>query len=265
MMIQNAQRTALVTGASSGIGRELAKLLARDGYNLVLVARNKEALNRLAVEIKTQNNLTITIIPMDLSDSRAPREVYDGTIRARIAIDILVNDAGFGSFGFFADTSLETEMRLIEVNIAALTALTKLFVGDMKARKLGRIMNVASTAAFWPGPLMAVYYASKAYVLSFSEALANELQGTGITVTALCPGPTRTEFQRRAGMEKSGLMQRIGTMDAETVARAGYRGLMRGKIVVVPGFINKITAWLPSLVPRGIATAIIRRMQNERL
>lgn len=177
-------------------------------------------------------------------------------------VEALVNNAGFTIFGLFTETDLQTELDLLQVNVVALTALTKLFVKDMVTRKSGRVLNLASTAAFEPGPLMAVYYASKAYVLSFSEAIANELRGTGVTVTALCPGPTSTGFQKRGDMEDSRLVQgRIG--DARSVALAGYRGLMAGKTVVIPGFGNKLVPWLVRLSPRSMVPRVVRRMQER--
>jgi uncharacterized protein len=179
-----------------------------------------------------------------------------------MAVDILVNNAGYPVFGLFTQTNLRMELDMLQVNVVALTALTKLFLRGMVERRSGRILNLASTAAFEPGPLMAVYYASKAYVLSFSEALANELRGTGVTVTALCPGPTRTGFQERGAMEDSRLVN--GTIaDARSVALAGYRGLMRGKTIVIPGFSNKLVPWVVRLSPRAVVPRVVRRMQER--
>src|SRR5581483_11195724 len=190
------RKTALVTGASSGIGMEFARLLARDGYHVFLVARSEEPLKVMAREIGSA-----TVLVADLASPDAPRHVFDSAG----PVDILINNAGFGLSGAFAETDLGRELEMIQVNIAALTALTKLFLKPMIERRSGRIVNVASTAAFQPGPLMAVYYATKAYVLSFSEAVADELRGSGVTVTALCPGPTATGFAERAGMTRSRL------------------------------------------------------------
>jgi short-subunit dehydrogenase len=175
---------------------------------------------------------------------------------------VLVNNAGFPVFGMFTETNLETELEMLQVNVVALTQLTKLFLKGMIERRYGRILNLASTAAFEPGPLMAVYYASKAYVLSFSEALANELRGTGVTVTTLAPGPTRTGFQKRGQLEDSRLVQ--GQIaDAHSVALAGYRGLMAGKTLVIPGFANKLIPWIVRVSPRGVVTRVVRRMQER--
>jgi short-subunit dehydrogenase len=175
---------------------------------------------------------------------------------------VLVNNAGFPVYGLFNETDLEVELEMLQVNVIALTALTKLFLKGMVERRYGRILNLASTAAFEPGPLMAVYYASKAYVLSFSEALANELRGTGITVTTLAPGPTRTGFQKRGQLEDSRLVQ--GEIaDAQSVALAGYRGLMAGKTLVIPGFTNKLIPLIVRVSPRGMITRVVRRMQER--
>jgi short-subunit dehydrogenase len=189
-------------------------------------------------------------------------EIYEEVTAASMHVDVLVNNAGFPVFGPFVETDLQVELEMLQVNVIALTALTKLFLKGMVERRAGRILNLASTAAFLPGPLMAVYYASKAYVLSFSQALSNELRGTGVTVTALSPGPTRTGFQKRGVMEDSRLVQ--GQIaDAASVALAGYRGLMAGKTIVIPGFTNKVIPWVVRLSPRGVVTRVVRRMQER--
>jgi hypothetical protein len=189
-------------------------------------------------------------------------EIFEEVTAASMHVDVLVNNAGFPVFGPFVDTDLRVELEMLQVNVIALTALTKLFLRGMVERRAGRILNLASTAAFLPGPLMAVYYASKAYVLSFSQALSNELRGTGVTVTALSPGPTRTGFQKRGVMEDSRLVQ--GQIaDAASVALAGYRGLMAGKTIVIPGFTNKLIPWVVRLSPRGVVTRVVRRMQER--
>ncbi|MBI1807060.1 MAG: SDR family oxidoreductase [Ignavibacteria bacterium] len=256
-------KTALITGASTGIGREFSKLFARDGYNLLLVARNETALASLASDLTAKHGIAATIITKDLSSRSSPTEIYDFIHDQAITIDVLVNNAGFGTHGAFTGTDLILELQQMDLNIVALTHLTKLFVKDMVRRGSGRILNVASTAAFQPGPLMAVYYATKAYVLSFSEALRAELKGTGITVTTLCPGPTRTEFQKRAGMEKTNLFRSANVMEAATVAAIGYRGLMNGKGIVVPGIINKLVAFGVRLSPREIVTGVVKRLNQE--
>jgi short-subunit dehydrogenase len=258
--MNNTNRTALITGASSGIGRELAKLFAHDHYNLVLVARNSARLAQVADELQRQFGITAKSFPLDLSASSAPQFLFDQLAPESVTIEVLVNNAGYGKLGAFAEVSAEESLGQIQVNIAALTHLTKLFLGPMLERKSGKILNVASTAGFQPGPLMAVYYATKAYVISFSEALANELQGTGVTVTCLCPGVTDTEFQKRAGTEQTRLFRQMRPMDAKTVARDGYRGLMKGKPLLISGFRNWLLAESLRVSPRRIVTAVSRRL-----
>src|SRR6266852_587673 len=211
-------QTALITGASAGIGRELAKLFAKDGYNLVLVARNGSRLNQFADELQRQFSISAKALALDLASVSAPQFLFDQLTRENIAIDVLVNNAGYGKLGAFAEVSLEESLGQIQLNITALTHLTKLLLGPMLELKSGKILNVASTAGFQPGPLMAVYYATKAYVISFSEALANELSGSGVTVTCLCPGATDTEFQKRAGTEET-LLFKLRPMTAKAVAQ----------------------------------------------
>jgi len=255
-------KTALVTGASGGIGYELALLFARDGFDCILVARSQDKLRELAARLESEHRVKTLVIVKDLSRPSAVDEIYEEVTAASMPIDVLVNNAGFPVFGLFHETDLKVELEMLQVNVIALTALTKLFLRGMIDRRSGRILNLASTAAFVPGPLMAVYYASKAYVLSFSEALANESHGTGVTVTALCPGPTRTGFQKRGVMEDSRLVQ--GQIaDARSVALAGYRGLMAGKTIVIPGLTNKLVPWIERLSPRGMVTRVVRRMQDR--
>ena len=256
--------TALVTGASSGIGLELATLLAKNHHDLVLIARGRERLDGIARGLTEEFGVTATVLPADLTDPSAPIDIVLALAEQKLSIDVLVNNAGFGVYGFFANTPLEKELAMIQVNITALTHLTKLLLPRMLERRRGRILNVASTAAFQPGPLMAVYYATKAYVLSFSEALGNETAGTGVTVTALCPGPTITEFQKRAGLEMTRLFKSPLVMDAPTVARAGYDGMMRGKRVVVPGATNRTLVQALRVTPRRLAAAVARRIQESK-
>ncbi len=248
----------LITGASSGIGLELARIFARERSGLVLVARGQQKLEELAAELRN-SGVQVQVIAKDLAGAGAAEEIQ----REAGPIDILVNNAGFGSFGEFANTPLTEDLNLMRVNMEALVGLTKLFLPGMIQARSGRILNVASTAAFQPGPLMALYYASKAFVLSFSEAIANELHGTGVTVTVLCPGPTVTDFQRRANMAESGLFKRMGAMDARSVAEAGYRGLMAGRTIVIPGMKNRMLAESVRFAPRKMVTAISRKMQDR--
>ena len=263
-MAPGSRGTALVTGASSGIGLELSTLLARDRHELVLVARSRDRLEAIARGLTEEFGVAVTILARDLALPETPAEIARELDERRLTIDILVNDAGFGVYGPFAETPLRKELEMIQVNVAAPTHLTKLLLPGMLQRRRGRIMNVASTAAFQPGPLMAVYYATKAYVLSFSEALANELAGTGVTVTALCPGPTITEFQKQAGMGKTLLFHSPLVMKASEVARAGYEGMMRGKALVIPGLANLALVEALRVTPRRLVTAIARRIQETR-
>ena len=198
---------ALVTGASGGMGLEFARLLAKDNYNLLLIARSENKLKSIASELEIQYAIKVLIQAKDLSHPSAADEIFEFTRQNNLIVDVLINNAGFGNFGFFTETAIQKEIEMIDLNIKALTMMTKLFVKEMVARGKGKILNIASTAAFQPGPLMAVYYASKAYVLSFSEALSNELQGTGVTVTTLCPGPTQTGFEKAASLQESGLFK----------------------------------------------------------
>jgi short-subunit dehydrogenase len=255
--------TALVTGASGGIGEELARLFAADGHDLVLVARSRDKLARLAAELGEKNKVAARVLAADLARPEAPREIFEELGGAGVVVDALVNNAGFGSYGLFAETDLKSELDLLQVNVVALTHLSKLFLPSMLARRRGFVMNVASTAAFQPGPLMAVYYASKAYVLSLSEALANECEGTGVRVSALCPGPTETGFVAAAGMEQSKLFDR-GAMTAREVAEAGYRGLLAGKTLVIPGLRNALVARAVGMMPRGMVTKVVRGIQEKR-
>ncbi|MDA0735343.1 MAG: SDR family oxidoreductase [Chloroflexi bacterium] len=258
-----AHKTALITGATGGIGYETAKLFARDKYNLVLVARGEQRLKELGDELTKEYGITVMALAQDLAKLGASEEIFSNVQQQSITIDVLVNNAGFGSYGFFAESDLTKEMDMIQVNINALTHLTKLFLPGMLQRKSGKILNVASTAAFFPGPIMAVYYASKAYVLSFSEAIANELKGTGVTVTALCPGPTRTGFQSNAAVGNARLFESSQLMSAETVAKVGYKGLMRGKTVVIPGLTNQLMSLSPRFTPRNLTTSIVRYFQQS--
>jgi len=252
--------TALITGASVGIGYELAKVFASSGHDLVLVARNEPQLQSVAAECEALG-ATSRIIPSDLAVTGAAQAIYDRLASDGASVEVLVNNAGFGTHGEFTAIDLDSDLRLLQVNIVALTHLTKLFLRDMVHRGSGKILNVASTAAFQPGPLMATYYASKAFVLSFSEAIAVECRPHGVTVTTLCPGPTRTEFQKRAGIESSPLA-RANVMDARTVALAGYNGLMRGRRIVIPGAANRLLTALVPFTPRRLVTRITKRFNQ---
>jgi short-subunit dehydrogenase len=256
--------TTLITGASSGIGLELARIAAAHGHDLVLVARREQTLNDLARELQAQHAVRVHVVGADLSRPGAPAALVARLSALNVEVDVLVNNAGFGLYGRFADTPLDTELQMIQLNIAALTDLTKRVLPGMTARRSGRVMNVASTAAFLPGPLMAVYYATKAYVLSFSEAIGSELAGSGVTVTALCPGPTSTGFQAAANLGTSRLVTGRLVAGAHDVARAGWDGMMAGQTLVVPGLFNKATASVPRFLPRRLVAAMVRRAQERR-
>jgi hypothetical protein len=249
---------ALVTGASCGIGAELAKVFAAHRFNLVLVARNEARLNQLAGELRAKHGIQVKVLPKDLSSMTAAREIYDAL--RETPISILVNNAGFGVFGPFARNGLQAQTEMMQVNMTALVQLTHSLVQPMLARGAGRILNVASTAAFQPGPMINIYYATKAFVYSFSCALAEELKGTGITVTTLCPGTTRTGFFARAQMR---IARGWPMMEARTVAEIGYRGLMNGKRVVIPGAANKIASALAKRAPARLTSAIVARIHRS--
>jgi uncharacterized protein len=249
--------TVLITGASGGIGYELAKLFARDHHNLILVARSGDKLAQVATELQA-HGVTVKTVALDLAAPPAPMFLFDQLQREGVVIDILVNNAGFGAFGEFAQMPTDEILGQIQLNISALTELTRLFLPPMVQRRTGRIMNVASTAAFQPGPLLAVYYASKAYVLSFSEAIANELRDSGVTVTCFCPGATHTGFAKRAGTENSRLFKQLGGMSAEKVALDGYRAVMEGRGVSISGAHNWVVAQSTRFAPRKMVTAVSR-------
>jgi short-subunit dehydrogenase len=255
---------ALVTGASSGIGYELTKVLAREGHDLALVARSADQLEKIAADLRDDFGVRALVVAADLADPDSPDQICARLREADFTVNVLVNNAGFGTMGRFARSDTAAQVDMVGVNVTALTHLTRLYVAEMVERGDGRIMNVASTAAFQPGPFMAVYFATKAFVLSFSEALAEELRGTGVTVTALCPGPTLTGFQKRAGMERAPVGGRMVTGDAASVARAGYAGLMKGRRVVIPGLFNRAGTILPRFFPRGLATRIVARLTAAR-
>jgi uncharacterized protein len=250
---------ALVTGASSGIGLEMAKLLAARGYSLALVARNEEKLTSLAEELKKQYRIDCIVIACDLAKSGAPIEIFEKL--KGVEIEVLINNAGFGGFGKFHSMEAKTFLEMIQVNITSLTELTHLFLPQMIARGTGRIMNVASTAAFQPGPFMAVYYATKAYVLSFSEAIGNELSDSGVTVTALCPGPTLSGFQDRAKMKASKMLKnKTLVMDSLPVAEQGVKALFEGKAIHVTGLLNRLVATSVRFAPRSFVTKLSRKI-----
>ena len=252
--------TVLITGASSGIGRELARLFASDGADLVLIARSEDRLRELARELTTESGVMVEVVPADLAQPGSPDQIVQTLAQRQIDVDVLVNNAGFGARGPVAGIGVGRQLDMIEVNVAALTRLTALLLPGMLERRRGGILNVASTAAFQPGPNSAVYYATKAYVLSFTEALAEEVRGSGVRVSCLAPGPTDTGFAAQAGAAGSRLFRR-GVMDAGRVARAGHDGLRRGKTLVIPGLRNRALAVGARLSPRILVTKISGYMQ----
>jgi short-subunit dehydrogenase len=251
------EQWALITGASVGIGRELAQIFAEHGFNLVLVARDAQRLNRLSEELKSARQIQTQVLAQDLSDPEAPTRVFE-QVRGK-EISVLVNNAGFGAYGPFLETDLSVQTDMMQVNMTALVELTQLFARSMVERRQGRILNVASTAAFQPGPLLSIYYASKAFVYSFTYALADELAGTGVTATALCPGMTKTEFQERAHLAGNG---RWPLMSARSVAEKGYVGLMKGKRVVIPGLMNQVSSFIAKRAPARLTTLVVRRIHK---
>lgn len=253
------ERTALITGASSGIGTALAEEFARNGHDLVLVARREGRLEQVGGRLSQQYGVDASIISKDLSLPEAAREVFNELHERSVHIDILVNNAGMIVYGEFSENDLDVELRMIGVNLLATTKLTKLFLPAMIRKGSGRILNLGSNGSFAPSPLNAVYSATKAYVLSFSEAIAEELTSTGVTVTTLCPGATESELQRRAGMDDVRLLQ-SGVMSAEKVAEIGYQSLMDGERVVVPGLMNKLQIFLLRFLPRRMVVKLAQGM-----
>ena len=255
--------TALITGASNGIGLELAKIHAAKGDQLVLVARNKSKLDELKIELEKTYKISVYTIGKDLSAMNAGQEIFDETSKQQIHIDYLINNAGFGDFGMFVETDWNKEAQMIQLNITALTQLTKLYHKEMVKRGSGKIMNVASTAAFQSGPTMAVYYATKAYVLSFSEAIDNEVRDKGVTVTALCPGATESGFQAAAAMEESNLVKGRKLPTSKEVAEYGYESMMKGRTVAIHGFMNYLLANSVRFIPRAMVVKVTRKLQDK--
>jgi short-subunit dehydrogenase len=255
--------TALITGASNGIGLELAKVHASKGGDLVLVARNKSKLDELKAELENKYKVKVYTIGKDLSLNNSAQEVYEETTKQNIQIDYLINNAGFGDFGMFVDSDWSKELQMINLNITTLTQFTKLYLKDMVKRRNGKIMNVASTAAFQPGPIMAVYFATKAYVLSFSEAVDNEVRDKGVTITALCPGATESGFQAAAAMEESNMVKGKKLPTSKDVAVFGYAQMMKGKTVAIHGLMNWILANSVRFTPRSIVVMIARKLQGN--
>jgi len=257
--------TALVTGASSGIGYELARLLASNGRSLMLVARDDTRLKDVSAHLRAEFDITVAWRAIDLSDASAVQQLWNGLAEDGVVVDVLINSAGVGAYGELCEQSTDVIQRMVTLNVTSLTMLTRLALPGMIVRKQGRILNVASLAAYQPaGPRMSVYYATKSYVLSFSKGIADELAGSGVSVTALCPGPTASAFENRSGVHGTGLYGRLPQMSARAVAAAGYRGMLRGRSVVIPGLMTKIASFAGELPPRSIALAVNRFLLKRK-
>ncbi len=246
---------ALITGGSVGIGAALADVFARHGHDLILVSRNREKLEARGRDIQQKFGVQVVCLPEDLTDPAGPQRLHQAVAERKLAVEYLVNNAGVGLYGKFATTDLDAELKMIQLNVTSVVDLTKRFLPAMIERRSGRILNVASTAAFVPGPWMSVYYATKAFLLSFSQAIDYELKPHGITVTTLCPGPTESEFKVRARSQRSRLFERF-VMDAPPVARVGYDAMMKGQSVAVPGLRNKLIPAAVRFVPRPLIAAL---------
>jgi short-subunit dehydrogenase len=250
---------ALVTGASAGIGRELSKVMAAAGFNLILVARDTQRLTELASELESNYSIATRVLSKDLSKPESAEEIF-ATLEG-LEVSILVNNAGCGSMGPFNEEDYKSSLNMLQVNVNSLVQLTRLFLPPMLNRKTGHILNMASTAAFQPGPFTALYYASKAFVFSFSMALAEELKGTGVSVTTCCPGFTKTEFHARAGMKRSGHF--ISEMSAQAVAKAALEGMLAKRRVIIPGALNKISSVVARHLPVRLTAKIVRRINGR--
>ena len=257
------KKTALVTGASSGFGREIVKLFARDGYNVILVARGEGELQEVAQKLEAEfPGCETLVITKDLSHPQAAQELYDTVIEHRLSVNALVNDAGFGEHGLFIDTDLDKELAMIQLNVTSLVTLTKLFVRDMVDRGGGKILQLASTVSFMPVPKLSVYAATKAFVLSFSEAIAYELEGTGVTMTALCPGASDTEFFIRANAEGANVTD-TPLSDPADVANDGYEAMMKGESRVISGAMNKLQAYFSNIIPDSLLSAGMSKLMEK--
>jgi len=256
-----AKETVLITGASSGIGMGLAKIFAVDGSDLVLVARREDRLNELAQELKSEHGIEVHVLPKDLSKKSAPKEIFTQLNKEKIQIDVVVNNAGFGNKGSIAELDTDLQVDMVQVNVAALTHLTSLFLPGIVERGYGGILNVGSLAGFQPGPNLAVYFATKAYVLSFTEALAEEISNPNIKISCLAPGPVRTEFGEKSDLEDS-LLFKVSLMDMEPVVKAGYEGFRKGQTIVIPGLKQQIVPFLNRFTPRLLVRKIAKKLNS---
>jgi len=256
-----AKETVLITGASSGLGMELAKLFAADGSDLVLVARREERLIELADELKSEHGIEVHVLPKDLSKKTAPKEIFNHLNKEKIEIDVVVNNAGFGNKGHIADLDTDLQLDMIQVNLVALTHLTRLFITGIIERGYGGILNVGSLAGFQPGPNLAVYYATKAYVLSFTEALAEEISNPNIKISCLAPGPVKTEFGEKSDLEDS-LLFKVSLMEMAPVVKAGYEGFRKGQTIIIPGLKQQIVPFLNRFTPRLLVRKIAKKLNS---
>ena len=256
------KKTALITGASGGLGLSFVNIFAREGYDLVLVARNGVRLEEIKKDIEGKYGVNATVIPCDLTADDGAKTVFDATKQAGLHVDVLVNNAGFGDFGEFHKSDLGKQTRMVDLNCTALIELCHLYLPDMIAKGEGNILNVDSIASFQPGPLMSVYYATKAFVLSFTQAISRELKGTGVKVTALCPGPIRTNFDSAAELGESGLFKNLKVWDPDVVAEFGYKNMKRGKVVCICGFANKILVFANRFAPRCLVRELVYHLQK---
>ncbi|TDI89970.1 MAG: SDR family oxidoreductase [Candidatus Dadabacteria bacterium] len=256
-----AKETVLITGASSGIGMGLAKLFAADGSDLVLVARREDRLNELAEKLKSEHGIEVHVLPKDLSKKTSPKEIFNHLKKEKIEIDVLVNNAGFGSRGMVSELDTDLQVDMVQVNAAALTHLTSLFLPGIIERGQGGILNVGSLAGFQPGPNLAVYFATKAYVLSFTEALAEEISNPNIKISCFAPGPVKTEFGEKSDLEDS-LLFKLSLMDLEPAVKAGYEGFRKGKTIVIPGLKQQIVPFLNRFTPRLIVRKIAKKLNS---
>ncbi|MBO5715439.1 MAG: SDR family oxidoreductase [Clostridia bacterium] len=256
------KKTALITGASGGLGLSFVNIFARDGYDIVLVARNGNRLEDIKKEIEEKYNVNAMVVAVDLCSEDGAQKVYDATQQAGLNVDVLVNNAGFGDFGKFYKSDINKQIRMVDLNCTALMHLCHLYIPDMIKNRKGNILNVDSIAAFQAGPLMSVYYATKAFVLSFSQALTRELKGTGVKVTALCPGPIRTNFDNTADLGESGLFKNLKVWDPNVVAEFGYKNMKKGKSLCICGFVNKIIVFANRLAPRALVRNMVYNLQK---
>ncbi|HEX8704124.1 MAG TPA: SDR family oxidoreductase [Myxococcaceae bacterium] len=258
-----SRKVALITGASAGLGEQFAQCFARDGHDVILVARTAARLESLASRLEQEHQVKAHVLAADLARAEEPQRIFEEVRARKLEVEFLVNNAGFGSTGPFLEQELAREAEMVEVNCTALLKLTHLFARPMRERGSGRILNVASTAGFQPGPYMATYYATKAFVVSFSEALAHELKGSGVTVTCHCPGATHTEFASRAGNEKTRLFQRPGVAKAPDVAADAYAAMMRGRVLAIHGVVNWLAAASVRFTPRGVVRSIAANLNRQ--